>query len=89
MNDGITVGASEFDDIQKMSFEAAMGELEKVVRKLENGEASLEESIDFYTRGEALKKHCEAKLAEAEARIEKITLAKDGSPTGVEPFEAD
>ncbi len=65
-----------------------MAELEKVVRELENGSVSLEESIDFYTRGEALKKHCETKLAEAEARIEKITLAKDGSPTGVEPFEA-
>jgi exodeoxyribonuclease VII small subunit len=79
---------SNYDNIKTMTFEAAMAELEKVVRELENGSVSLEESIDFYTRGEALKKHCETKLGEAEARIEKITLAKDGSPTGVEPFEA-
>ncbi|UTW56747.1 exodeoxyribonuclease VII small subunit [Kordiimonas sp. SCSIO 12610] len=79
---------SDFEDIKDMTFEVAMAQLEEVVRKLENGSVSLEDSIEYYTRGEALKKHCEAKLSEAEARIEKITLAKDGTPTGVEPFEA-
>jgi exodeoxyribonuclease VII small subunit len=88
MSDDMATNSPNFDDIKKMTFEAAMAELEEVVRKLENGSVSLEDSIEFYTRGEALKKHCEAKLAEAEAKIEKITLAKDGTPKAVEPFEA-
>ncbi|WND01934.1 exodeoxyribonuclease VII small subunit [Temperatibacter marinus] len=75
-------------DIQEMSFEAAMGALEQIVSKLESGQAPLEDSIDLYTRGTLLKKHCEAKLASAQSRIEKLTLSNDG-PTGSETFESD
>lgn len=75
-------------DIQELSFEAAMAALEKIVSQLESGQAPLEDSIDLYTRGTLLKKHCEAKLTSAQARIEKLTL-KDGQPTGVEPLSAD
>ncbi|AEQ50633.1 exodeoxyribonuclease VII small subunit [Pelagibacterium halotolerans] len=74
-------------DIAEMSFEAALDELEKIVAQLEGGKAPLQESIAIYERGEALKRHCEALLKQAEARIEKITLAKDGTPTGVEPLD--
>jgi exodeoxyribonuclease VII small subunit len=76
-------------DIEAMSFEAALKELEDIVARLEQGRISLEESISIYERGEHLKAHCEKMLKDAEARIEKITLRPDGSPQGTEPFKAD
>lgn len=68
-------------DIEKLSFEDALTELEKIVRQLETGSADLKTSIDGYERGMALKKYCEARLKEAQTRIEKITVAADGSVT--------
>jgi exodeoxyribonuclease VII small subunit len=76
------------EDVKTLSFEAALGQLEEIVGKLESGRAPLAESIAIYERGEALKKHCEALLKAAEARIEKITLSRDGTPTGTEPLDA-
>jgi len=76
------------DDVKNMSFEAALAQLEDIVGKLESGRAPLAESIAIYERGEALKAHCEALLRTAEARIEKITLSRDGKPTGTEPLDA-
>lgn len=75
-------------DIAELSFEAALDELEKIVSQLESGKAPLQESIAIYERGEALKRHCETLLKQAEARIEKITLAKDGTPVGTEPLDS-
>lgn len=74
-------------DIKAMSFEDALGELERIVAQLEGGKAPLQDSIVIYERGEALKSHCEALLKAAEARIEKITLDKNGNPTGTEPLD--
>lgn len=76
------------DDIKNMNFEAALGALEEIVRNLESGQVSLEESIDIYTRGTALKAHCEAKLKDATARIEKITKSGDGS-LSTTPLDAE
>ncbi len=67
-------------DILAMSFEAALEELEDIVRNLETGDGDLDTSINGYTRGVFLKKHCEAKLKEAEARIDKIVVDADGTP---------
>ena len=75
------------DDIQSLSFEKALAELETIVDRLEQGKVDLEESISIYERGEALKKHCESLLKLAEARIEKITLRPDGTPSGTEPLD--
>jgi exodeoxyribonuclease VII small subunit len=61
-----------------LSFEEALTELEKIVRQLESGGADLKSSIDNYERGMTLKKLCEAKLKEAQTRIEKITVTADG-----------
>ncbi len=72
------------EDIKEMSFETALAELETIVGKLESGQAPLQESILIYERGEALKKHCDELLKASEAKIEKITLSKNGEPTGVE-----
>lgn len=74
------------DDVKQMSFEEAMRELEEIVRTLEQGDAGLDEAIDRYTRGAQLKRHCEAKLKEAKARVEKITVGADG---GVSAEDAD
>jgi exodeoxyribonuclease VII small subunit len=76
-------------DIKTLSFEKALALLEEIVAKLESGRVDLEESIKIYERGEALRKHCETKLAEAEARIEKITLGANGKPTGTTPLDVD
>ncbi len=68
-------------DIAGLSFEDALAELERIVRQLEEGKGRLDEAIDAYTRGVQLKRHCEAKLAEAQARVEQIVLGPDGSVT--------
>ena len=75
-------------DIAKMSFEEALAELDKIVRELEEGQAKLEDAIGAYERGALLKRHCEAKLREAQAKVDKIVLAPDGT-VGTEPAEMD
>ena len=76
-------------DIAGMSFEAAMGELERIVGKLESGDVELEESIAIYERGEALRAHCDGLLKKAEAKVEKITLDAEGKPAGTESLDVD
>ncbi|HTJ88786.1 MAG TPA: exodeoxyribonuclease VII small subunit [Acidocella sp.] len=70
---------SEKTDISALSFEDALAALEAIVRNLESGQQKLEDAISAYERGAALKKHCEAKLAEAEARVQAIVARADGS----------
>ncbi len=65
--------------VEALSFEEALGELETIVRTLETGEAALEDSISSYERGALLKKHCQEKLRDAQAKIEKISINQDGS----------
>jgi len=68
-------------DIATMSFEEALDELQALVRALEKGESKLDEAIQQYERGAALKRHCEAKLREAQAKIDKIVMSADGAVT--------
>jgi exodeoxyribonuclease VII small subunit len=75
---------SEIDD---MSFEEAIKELEKVVGQLERGDVALDDSIALYERGAKLKARCEAKLKEAEEKVAKITLGADGAPAGTAPLD--
>ena len=75
--------------IADMSFEEALRALEGVVRQLESGEVPLDQSIDLYERGEALRKACQARLDAAQARIEKIVQGADGQASGTVPFDAD
>ena len=74
-------------DVSNLTFEKALAELEAIVGKLERGDVPLEESIAMYSRGEVLRTHCETLLKQAEMRIEKIALGKDGSPKGVVPLD--
>jgi exodeoxyribonuclease VII small subunit len=80
---------SENTDIKEMSFEQALGELEKIVSGLEGGNVELDKSIAQYERGEALRAHCQKLLAAAEAKVEKIKLGSDGKPAGSEPLDAE
>jgi exodeoxyribonuclease VII small subunit len=75
-------------DIAAMSFEDALRALEDVVRALESGDVPLDDSITLYERGEALRRHCQARLDAAQARIEKIVAGPDGLPVSTQPFDA-
>ncbi len=66
-------------DISALSFEAAMKELEAIVRALESGSSDLDKAIGDYQRGNALKTHCLAKLNEAKLKVEQIQMKADGS----------
>lgn len=65
-------------EIKDMSFEKAMGELESLVRRLEEGRLSLEEAISSYERGTALRTHCEAKLKAAKLKVEQVLGQNSG-----------
>lgn len=71
--------AEKASDISALSFEAAMKELEGIVRALESGSADLDKAIADYQRGNALKEHCLAKLSEAKLKVEQIQMRADGS----------
>jgi exodeoxyribonuclease VII small subunit len=75
-------------DIATMSFEDALKGLEEIVRQLESGEVPLDESLSLYERGEALRRHCQARLDAAQARIEQIVQGADGQAAGTRPFDA-
>lgn len=66
-------------DIDRLSFEDALAELERIVRGLEGGQQKLDDAITAYERGAALRRHCEARLAEAETRMAAIVVAQDGT----------
>lgn len=68
-------------EMQALSFEDALAELERIVRQLEEGRGRLDEAIASYERGVALKRHCEAKLREAQAKVDRIAIAADGTVT--------
>jgi exodeoxyribonuclease VII small subunit len=79
---------SEAVDIETLSFEQALAELEQIVGRLESGQAPLEDSIRLYERGSALKAHCEKRLDAARLRVEKIVMsAQGGGAQAVEPAE--
>lgn len=75
-------------DIAAMSFEDALSELEQIVKRLEEGKIRLDEAIASYERGAALKNHCESKLREAQAKVEKIVPGSDGTVRS-EPVKID
>jgi exodeoxyribonuclease VII small subunit len=83
---GMNAPVVKHADIKSMTFERALKELESIVERLEKGAVELEESISIYERGEALREHCDRLLKQAEAKVERLTLGSNGTPTGTEPF---
>jgi exodeoxyribonuclease VII small subunit len=74
-------------EISALTFEDALAELERIVRQLEEGRAKLDDAISSYERGTLLRRHCEAKLREAQAKVERIVATPDG--VGAEPFRVE
>ena len=72
--------------IAELSFEDALKELERIVGRLESGDAALDEAIALYERGDALRRQCAARLDAAQARIEAIRTDADGRAVGTTPF---
>jgi exodeoxyribonuclease VII small subunit len=78
--------AEQGEAIGQLSFEAALKRLEEIVRRLESGEATLDESIELYGEGDRLKQQCETRLQAAQAKIERIQFGRDGQPSGTAAF---
>jgi exodeoxyribonuclease VII small subunit len=72
-------GTAKKTAVETLSFESALDELQTIVKSLETGKTPLEDSIDAYERGMALRQHCEKKLSEARSKIEKISVNSDGT----------
>lgn len=72
----------------KLSFEAALGKLETIVESMESGEVPLAELLAKFEDGSKLLKVCEARLKDAELKIEQLKKQKDGSVV-FEKFETD
>ena len=79
--------AEDNKDIDALTFEQALDQLEKIVESLEQGNVPLDQSIAHYERGEALRNHCRKLLSAAEDRVEKIRLDTAGNPQGTEPLD--
>ena len=79
---------AEEADVTALSFEEALKELERIVARLESGEAQLQEAIDLYERGDRLRRQCAARLDAAQARIEAIRTDAEGRAAGTVPFAA-
>lgn len=71
--------ASKTDAPATMSFESALSELETIVRQLETGKTSLDDSVTAYERGMALRQICETRLNEAQLKIQKVAVGDDGA----------
>jgi exodeoxyribonuclease VII small subunit len=76
------------NDINALTYEAALAELDTLITKLEGGSIPLEEAIDAYERGAVLAKHCADLLERTEQRVKQLVVAADGG-IGERPLEAD
>lgn len=77
------------EDVSQLSFEDALKRLETIVAQLESGEVPLDAAITLYTEGDRLRAQCEARLKDAQMRIEAISLGADGTPMGTRPLDAN
>jgi exodeoxyribonuclease VII small subunit len=78
---------------KSQTFEASLQELEKIVRRLEDGDLPLEESLKLFEKGVRLSRECQERLNQAERRIEVLLKDEDGNPTlqaiGAEDLQAE
>ena len=79
------------NDLEKLTFEKAMKELEELVNSLDKGDVSLDEAIAAYDRGSQLKDYCEKKLQEAKMKVDTIQASDniDTIPEKLSPFKPD
>jgi exodeoxyribonuclease VII small subunit len=76
---------NETQNQEPTSFEAALKELEGIVKQLESGEAKLEEALQLFERGIVLSRYCSLKLEEAEKKIEQLVKDSQGEYKAI-PF---
>ncbi len=78
------------NDLEKLTFEDAMKELEKLVDSLDKGDVSLDEAISAYDRGSQLKDYCQKKLHEAKMKVETIQVSDnvDTNPEKLSSFKS-
>ena len=79
------------NDLEKLTFEKAMKELEELVNSLDKGDVSLDEAIAAYDRGSQLKDYCEKKLQEAKMKVDTIQVSDNANtiPEKLSPFKPD
>ena len=79
------------NDLEKLTFEKAMKELEELVDSLDKGDVSLDEAIAAYDRGSQLKDYCEKKLQEAKMKVDTIQASDNinSIPEKLSPFKPD
>ena len=75
------------EKINELSFEQALEKLENIVSQLESGQIKLEDAVKVYEEGNQLKKICEEKLKNAQMKVEKLLLDKQGEPISSEPLD--
>ena len=78
-------------ELEKLTFEEAMKELELLVDSLDKGDISLDEAIAAYDRGTHLKDYCQKKLHDAKMKVETIQASEniDTIPEKLSPFKTD
>jgi len=69
------------EENKKKSFEEAMAELEQIVEKLEKGELTLDESLEYFKKGVELSKYCNKRLEEVERQITLLIEGENGEIT--------
>ncbi|AQQ14861.1 Exodeoxyribonuclease 7 small subunit [Corynebacterium glaucum] len=80
-------GANAFPDPETLSYEQARAELVETVKILELGQMSLDESLKYWERGEALAKRCEVLLQGAAQRVEAVIGEREEAQTTSEDAE--
>ena len=80
-----------YNELEKLTFEDAMKELEKLVDSLDKGDVSLDEAIAAYDRGSQLKDYCQKKLHEAKMKVETIQVSDnvDTLPEKLSSFKSE
>ncbi len=76
-------------DVENLKFEEALSRLEQVVKALEDGELTLEESIEKFQYGVSLSKYIDKQLKEAEQKISILTKDQETGELKEEPFEIE
>jgi exodeoxyribonuclease VII small subunit len=76
----LPVNFQVFMSQKNQTFEASLSNLEKIVRRLEEGDLPLEESLKLFEDGVRLSRECQERLNQAERRIEVLLKDADGNP---------
>lgn len=70
------------------NFESSLEQLERIVRELEQGDLTLEKSLELFEQGVKLSRECQERLGQAERRIEILMRDSQGRPS-VQPFDPE